>query len=476
MNFVSPTFSDASVIFDTPPFTPPSHEVSTISSKSGTRHRVKYQVSISHPVLQWREDDVLCWLRQIPFGVYGEEYIHKFSEAHIDGFKLLEITNEYLLREMKISLEIHRSKILASIRSVLAHPEISSCRARRISRRCPINKEACMEHLCPGLRCPLGGAGHSADHLCLYRGDMLGLCLPIDKNFVCVENTRVEIPPGANDILVPFSRVMAGKLLRPSIFGDIFLGFYQDKVISQRFINFSPTPPVMNTLLHVITKTVSLDHPNIVRWMGWTKCPVSIIAEYCSGGCLQVFLRSFRGRRLELDMILRFATDILNGLLYLHSNDVYGVLTSAFLFLDDQNRLKIGDFGMHVIFWSRRYVLNMANWLAPEACRFGVLTEKADVFSFGVVLWELLTLEHPWKRYLPVQICAAVCSGKRLEIPPAMEVDFPEMCHLIKRCWLAKPSSRPSVRDILDVLETMQSVQSKETTQSMETTECTSPE
>ncbi|PKI52832.1 hypothetical protein CRG98_026780 [Punica granatum] len=74
-----------------------------------------------------------------------------------------------------------------------------------------------------------------------------------------------------------------------------------------------------------------------------------------------------------------------------------------------------------------------AEWMAPEVLRNEPSNEKCDVYSFGVILWELITLKQPWGGMNPMQVVGAVgFQHRRLEIPDDMN---PAIADIIKKCW-----------------------------------------
>eukprot|EP00262_Sarcandra_glabra_P014124 TRINITY_DN4058_c0_g5_i1.p1 TRINITY_DN4058_c0_g5~~TRINITY_DN4058_c0_g5_i1.p1 ORF type:complete len:121 (-),score=10.91 TRINITY_DN4058_c0_g5_i1:36-365(-) len=85
-------------------------------------------------------------------------------------------------------------------------------------------------------------------------------------------------------------------------------------------------------------------------------------------------------------------------------------------------------------------------WMAPELIRNEPFTEKCDVFSLGVIMWELCTLNRPWEGVPAMQVVYAVGNeGTRLEIPEG------PLGKLISDCW-AEPDERPSCEEILSRL------------------------
>ncbi|KAJ0101955.1 hypothetical protein Patl1_05946 [Pistacia atlantica] len=138
-----------------------------------------------------------------------------------------------------------------------------------------------------------------------------------------------------------------------------------------------------------------LRHPNIVLFMGAVTQPpnLSIVTEYLSRGSLFNLLQMPDAREV-LDLRLRL-------------NMAYDVVCDFGLSRSKANT-----------YLSSKTAAGTPEWMAPEVLREERSNEKSDVFSFGVVLWELITLQQPWKNLTPMQVIGAVAfSGKRLEIP-----------------------------------------------------------
>ncbi|KAK6126307.1 hypothetical protein DH2020_039952 [Rehmannia glutinosa] len=186
-----------------------------------------------------------------------------------------------------------------------------------------------------------------------------------------------------------------------------------------------------------------LYHPNIVLFMGAVTEPpnLSIVTEYLSRGSLYRLLHK-RGAREVLDekRRLSMAYDVANGMNYLHNHNppiVHRDLKSPNLLVDEKYTVKVCDFGLSRFkantFLSSKSAAGTPEWMAPEVLRDEPSNEKADVYSFGVILWELATLQQPWDNLNPAQVVAAVgFKGKRLEIPLDMN---PQIAAIIVACW-----------------------------------------
>ncbi|MBA0587979.1 hypothetical protein Gorai_001098 [Gossypium raimondii] len=91
--------------------------------------------------------------------------------------------------------------------------------------------------------------------------------------------------------------------------------------------------------------------------------------------------------------------------------------------------------------------------MAPEVLRDEPSNEKSDIYSFGVILWELATLQQPWCNLNPPQVVAAVgFKGQRLEIPHDLN---PQVAAIIEDCWANEPWKRPSFSNIMDRLKSL---------------------
>ncbi|KAH9738418.1 serine/threonine-protein kinase CTR1 [Citrus sinensis] len=170
-----------------------------------------------------------------------------------------------------------------------------------------------------------------------------------------------------------------------------------------------------------------LRHPNIVLFMGAVTQPpnLSIVTEYLSRGSLYRLLHK-PGVREMLDERRRL-------------NMAYDVVCDFGL-----SRLKANTF------LSSKSAAGTPEWMAPEVLRDEPSNEKSDIYSFGVILWELATLQQPWGNLNPAQVVAAVgFKGKRLEIPRNVN---PHVASIIEACWANEPWKRPSFSTIMELL------------------------
>lgn len=142
-----------------------------------------------------------------------------------------------------------------------------------------------------------------------------------------------------------------------------------------------------------------------------------IITEYMSQGTLRMYLNKKEPYSLSTETILRLALDISRGMEYLHSQGViHRDLKSNNLLLNDDMRVKVADFGTSCLETQCRETKGNKGtyrWMAPEMIKEKPCTRKVDVYSFGIVLWELTTALLPFQGMTPVQAAFAVAEKVR---------------------------------------------------------------
>ena len=124
-------------------------------------------------------------------------------------------------------------------------------------------------------------------------------------------------------------------------------------------------------------------------------------------------------------------------------NVIHRDLKPSNILLTRDNRAKIADFGMSVAMTGQELTAETGTyrWMAPEVIRHESYSSNADVYSFGIVLWQLITREVPFATMTPVQTAYAVAEGHRPEIPSST----PEhLRRIIEACWDEDSQKRPS--------------------------------
>ncbi|GAB2251634.1 hypothetical protein Droror1_Dr00004481 [Drosera rotundifolia] len=200
-----------------------------------------------------------------------------------------------------------------------------------------------------------------------------------------------------------------------------------------------------------------LKHPNIITFVAACKKPpvFCIITEYMSGGSLRKYLHQQEPHSVPLNLVLRLSLDVARGMQYLHSEGIlHRDLKSENLLLGEDMAVKVADFGISCLEsepGSAKGFTSTYRWMAPEMIKEEHHTKKVDVYSFGIVLWEILTALIPFADLTPEQAAFAVCQkNARPPLPPNCPRTLSD---LIKRCWAANPERRPHFDEIVSILE-----------------------
>jgi len=198
-----------------------------------------------------------------------------------------------------------------------------------------------------------------------------------------------------------------------------------------------------------------LHHPNIILLLGICEGPqgeLLTLTEFASRGSLYSILH--RLGSLKPVQMVKLAIDTAKGMHYLHSvNVLHRDLKSLNLLVDENWILKVADFGT-----SRQAANTMtqcagtALWMAPEVVRGKDYTYKADVYSFGIIMWEMLTCETPFNDMTnPYEIMRDVEAGLRPQIPYHNAPK--EYIKLMQACWSGEEKDRPDFDVILETLQ-----------------------
>ncbi|KAJ8259360.1 hypothetical protein COCON_G00183720 [Conger conger] len=257
---------------------------------------------------------------------------------------------------------------------------------------------------------------------------------------------------------VPFEEISDLQWVGSGAQGAVFLGkFHGEEVAVKKVRDIKETD---------IKHLRKLKHPNIITFKGiCTQAPCyCIIMEYCAQGQLYEVLRA--GRKITPSLLVDWSMGIAGGMNYLHLHKIiHRDLKSPNMLITYDDLVKISDFGTSKELSDKSTKMSFAGtvaWMAPEVIRNEPVSEKVDIWSFGVVLWEMLTGEVPYKDVDSSAIIWGV-GNNSLQLP------VPESCPdgfkiLLKQCWNCKPRNRPSFRQILlhldiasaDVLSTPQ--------------------
>lgn len=267
---------------------------------------------------------------------------------------------------------------------------------------------------------------------------------------------------GEGDWSADMSQLFIGCKFASGRHSRIYRGIYKQRDVAIKLISQPEEDESLANLLEKqFTSEVALlfrlRHPNIITFVAACKKPpvFCIITEYLAGGSLRKFLHQQEPYSVPYDLVLKFSLDIACGMQYLHSQGIlHRDLKSENLLLGEDMCVKVADFGISCLetqCGSAKGFTGTYRWMAPEMIKEKHHTKKVDVYSFGIVLWELLTALIPFDNMTPEQAAFAVSQkNARPPLDPACPMAFR---HLISRCWSSSADKRPHFDEIVSILE-----------------------
>ncbi|KAF5306821.1 hypothetical protein FQA39_LY00051 [Lamprigera yunnana] len=188
--------------------------------------------------------------------------------------------------------------------------------------------------------------------------------------------------------------------------------------------------------------------------------PPLVVMELMSRGDLKTFLRQSRNPSSAITSaeMYRMSAEIADGMMYLSAKKfVHRDLAARNCMMAADHTVKIGDFGMaRDIYYSDYYKkdtggLMPIRWMSPESLADGIFTTESDVWSYGIVLWEIVTLaEQPYQGLANEQVLQFVTAQGTLERP----LQCSDLLYdIMEFCWKWKPKDRPRFQDIIQKLE-----------------------
>ncbi|KAG6486505.1 hypothetical protein ZIOFF_055081 [Zingiber officinale] len=287
------------------------------------------------------------------------------------------------------------------------------------------------------------------------------------------QSVNVESPIDGSDAWkIDFQLLKFGNKVASGSHSDLYQGAYCSQEVAIKVLK---TECVDENMQREFAQEVfimrKVHHENVVKFIGaCTKPKLCIITEFMTGGSVYDFLHK-KKKTFDLPSLLRVAIDVCNGMNYLHQNNIiHRDLKSANLLMDENEatRRLIGLSSIHMF---TTYVVKVADfgvarvkpisgvmtaetgtyrWMAPEVIQHKPYDQKADIFSFGIVIWELLTAKLPYQYLTPIQAAVGVVQqGLRPTIPNT----HPKLAELLERCWKQDPADRPDFSEILEILQ-----------------------
>jgi len=218
--------------------------------------------------------------------------------------------------------------------------------------------------------------------------------------------------------------------------------------------------------LNEVHMLASLDHPNILGFVGAVAVEphFCIVTDFVTPGSLQVILKYKEKYTLPWSRCVAMAADVAHGMAYLHSFSppiVHRDLKPSNLLVTQDWKVQVCDFGTSrtVVPTGTMSVCGTPVYMAPEVLRGERYDEQADLYSFGIVLWELLTRQVPFQGMIPV-VAGMKIAYESLRPPmPAAEslgqAQQLQYAELVVECWAQLATVRPRFEQVVERLDQM---------------------
>uniref|UniRef100_A0AAG5DV41 Tyrosine-protein kinase receptor n=1 Tax=Anopheles atroparvus TaxID=41427 RepID=A0AAG5DV41_ANOAO len=266
------------------------------------------------------------------------------------------------------------------------------------------------------------------------------------------------------------------KALGQGAFGEVYQGLYRHRdgdavemPVAVKTLPEMSTGQAESDFLMEAAIMAKFNHPNIVHLIGvcFDRHPRFIVLELLAGGDLKNFLREGRNKPerpspLTMKDLIFCALDVAKGCRYMESKRfIHRDIAARNCLLSSKGPgrvVKIADFGMaRDIYRSDYYrkggkAMLPIKWMPPEAFLDGIFTSKTDVWSFGVLLWEVFSLGlMPYTGLPNRDVMQLVTGGGRLDAPQGCPM---AVYRIMADCWNPTPEERPSFSNLLERLTT----------------------
>lgn len=271
----------------------------------------------------------------------------------------------------------------------------------------------------------------------------------------------------ADEVTVDLSKLFLGLRFAHGAHSRLYHGIYDDEAVAVKIISLPDDDENGNLAVRLekqfnceVTLLSRLHHQNVIKFVAACKKPpvYCVITEYLSEGSLRAYLHKLDHKSLPLEKVIAVGMDIARGMEYIHSQGViHRDLKPENILIDTNFHMKIADFG---IACEEAFCDLLSDdpgsyrWMAPEMIKRKSYGRKVDVYSFGLILWEMVAGAIPYDDMNPIQAAFAVVSKN---LRPVIPGDCPSPLQaLIEQCFSLQPDKRPQFWQIVKVLEKFQ--------------------
>ena len=281
---------------------------------------------------------------------------------------------------------------------------------------------------------------------------------------------------------IPRESLTLGDVLGEGAFGIVYQGELTSigdpglpKVVAVKKLKDYASLSELRDLLSEYMLLRDLDHPNVLKLIGacTLKGPLMVIVEYCEFGSLKSYLVQYKKNlgSIKSDkntetmddvsdkaQCYSFAWQVARGMQYLGEMKlVHRDLATRNILVTSEKLVKISDFGLSRDVYEEDTYLKKSQgrvpvkWLAPECLYENSYTGRSDIWSYGIVLWEIVTYgATPYPGIAPEKLFSLLQAGYRMDKPSNCS---DELYSVMLKCWRDDPLQRPSFRELVTLFE-----------------------
>eukprot|EP00002_Diphylleia_rotans_P007582 TRINITY_DN1721_c0_g1_i7.p1 TRINITY_DN1721_c0_g1~~TRINITY_DN1721_c0_g1_i7.p1 ORF type:complete len:2527 (+),score=479.25 TRINITY_DN1721_c0_g1_i7:47-7627(+) len=254
---------------------------------------------------------------------------------------------------------------------------------------------------------------------------------------------------------IDYQDIEFGELLGAGGYGEVFKGQWRGtEVAIKKLIYKKMRPKVLSAFMAEVAVMVELRHPNIVLYMGASLNPpnLCLVCELMVGNLFDLLQNT--DVPITMNQRIRFMLDIAKGMQYLHSSNppiIHRDLKSLNVLLDERWHAKVSDFGLTIAQGEQQAEDNAGSllWLAPEVILGGEYRDYSDVYSFGIIIWEVMSRRVPFEG---AESSVGVAMQVSLEgLRPSTEgIGIPQtIVDIMQKCWAQDPKNRPTFTQVV---------------------------
>uniref|UniRef100_A0A672FHB6 Tyrosine-protein kinase n=1 Tax=Salarias fasciatus TaxID=181472 RepID=A0A672FHB6_SALFA len=295
---------------------------------------------------------------------------------------------------------------------------------------------------------------NSLKELVQHHSNADGLCTKLVKP---CQSRAPQKPWWQDEWEIPRESLKQERMLGAGQFGEVWRGVYNnDRKVAIKKLKIGTMS--VEAFLAEANMMKNLQHPRLVRLFAVvTQEPILIVTEYMENGSLVDYLKTTEGSSLPMNTLIDMSSQVADGMAFIEEkNYIHRDLRAANILVSHELICKIADFGLARLIEDNEYTAREGakfpiKWTAPEAINYGTFSIKSDVWSYGILLTEIVTYGRiPYPGMSNPEVIQNLEQGYRMPKPE----NCPDgLYNVMCMCWQENPEDRPTFEYLRSVME-----------------------